>query len=391
MTDLQIALIVLGVVLVLGVWAFNVWQEKRLRRKAAASAASTATAPASQAMAERTEPAFGDAPADTPPADEIAVPPAPTFAADAPAADPDGMASVLPAILPAAPTGALTCGLATPPLPAEWADGAADALLLIEFTEAQAVAALWAEQASWSAAIDKPLQWLALESPLARWRVLQAEDNGTALQLAVALQLTDRRGPVGEQTLLDFLAGVHGLAKRFAGLVELPEMAVLLERARALDGFCAAVDVQLSLLVVPRNGSLTEMFGGKLLPLFDAARLRAEGERFVAVDGGGAEAFAVVCRGSDGQPVALPDHALASLDFLLDVPRVAQGAAVFDRMLALAQQTAEALGGQLVDAHRNPLPDAKLAAIRARIDALQVQMAAAAMAPGSVRALRLFA
>lgn len=365
MSELQIAMIGFGVAIVLVVLAYNGWQARRLRKRT--EALLPAAAP-DVLMAGRED--GRSEPTVTP----EAVPPAPTFAAG-PAAEEVAAETLQPAV----------------PLPAEWADGTADCLLRIEFVDAVPVTELWAEHASWSAALDQPLQWLGLDAHSGRWRTLLPQDPGNVVQVAAALQLVDRRGPISEAGLVSFLGGVHRLAQRFSGLVELPELAPLLARATELDGFCAALDLQLSLQVLPRQGSLNELPGAKLGPLLDAAGLRCEGERFVAVDTEGNEAFALTCRAATPFSVGRIDSiGLTALNFSLDVPRVAAGLAAFDRMLALARQCAETLGGQVVDAHQKPLAHATVEAIRNRIGELQAQLAQAGIPAGGVRALRLF-
>lgn len=376
MGELQIALIGFGALLVAGVWAYNLWQEKRLRRRAEEllptdDKPDVLMADRPQAPAERAEPPRRAEPVIKDTVDTLTVPPAPTFRGEsAPGGTP------APAAAP----------------PAEWADGCADCLLRIEFVDPVPVSELWAAHAEWSGRLDKPVQWLGLDAKTGRWRALLPQDAGAVSQFAAALQLVDRAGATGEATLTEFLAGMHRLAQRFAGLVELPDPAAVLARANELDAFCAGVDLQLALNVVPRQGSLNEMLGAKLEPLIAACDLRPEGERFVAFDASGAEVFALACRAKGAfSPDRLATTALTGLSFSLDVPRVAAGVAGFERMLACARRCAEALGGQLVDAHGKPLAEAKLDAIRARIDELQAQMAARNIPAGGVRALRLFA
>lgn len=370
MSELQIALVGLGGVLVVCVWAYNLWQTRKHRRHAEAVLPKTEASDVLMAEREsdRREPAI-----------ENAIPREPTFvpareaALDAVATDADGALK------------------SHAPLPAEWGDGRVDCLLRLEFVDIVPAAQLWAEQAIWSGAIDKPLQWLGLDGNSGRWRGIVPQDPGGVSQLAVALQLVDRRGPLSESTLGTFLGGVHQLAQRFSGLVELPEQAPVLARARELDTFCASLDLQLSLHVLPRAGSLNEMLGAKLKPVIEAAGLRLEGERFVAFDGNGAELFVLTCQSATPFLVErLADSGLSGVTFSLDVPRVTDGLGAFDRMIALAQQCAEVLGGQLADAHKNPLTEATINALRPRIGELQTQMTQAGFAPGSVRALRLF-
>lgn len=369
MSDLQMGLIGLGVLLVAAVWLFNLWQEKRQRQHAERMLPPAAP---DVLMAGR-DPAGG------PEGPAAAVQREPTFGAarEAPPAGP----------LPDEPED--DARSATLPVPEEWGDGRADCLVRVEFVDAVPVAALWKEHANWSATIDKPIHWLGLDERSQRWRTLLPQGPGAVTQLAVALQLVDRKGAVSAATLTAFLDGVHRLSQRFAGLIELPVQAPLLARAGELDAFCADVDLQFALHVLPANTDA--LAGAQLQPLLDAERLKREGERFVALDDAGTEVFTLVCQSPTAFSAArLADMSLTGLIFSLDVPRVAAGALAFDRMIGCARRCAEALGGQLADAHGKPLTDATVAAIRGRIEDLQRQMDARDIPAGSVRALRLF-
>lgn len=366
MSELQIGLIVFGVLLVAGVWGYNLWQQRQHRRRAAQALPAQHAAP-DVLMAGRPEAGVRVEPGIS----ELAVSQEPTFSAGEDAASAGSPAAAEP--------------------PAEWADGRADCLLRVEFVSAESAAALRRECQDWAALIDKPLQWLGFDAQSGHWRALLPQDPGMITQLAVALQLTDRRGAVSEETLSRFIAGMHALARQHDGLVELPDRRAVLDRAGALDAFCAAVDLQLSLHVVPRPGRPAEMAGAHLKPVLEAAGLRPEGGRFVACSDDGAEMFALTCRvTSEFAPSRLESLALTGLDFSLDVPRVAAGALAYDRMLECVRMAAEALDGQLVDSHGKPLQQATLDAIRVRIDELQRKMSAHAIPAGSLRALRLF-
>lgn len=376
MSDLQIALIALGVALVAAVWRYNRHVEKKHRQRAEQMLPRTGgdiLAPQAAERPEKTEPGIAPEPSFM----DADLPLEPEDAAHSATADVDLLLDVQEEAGGSAP------------VPEEWGDGLADCLLRIEFVAPVPVAALWDEHRDWSERIDKPVQWLGFDVQSRRWRTLLPQDEGRVAHLAVALQLVDRRGAVGEDTLQTFIDGVARLAQRFVGRVETPPLAPLLERARELDAFCASVDLQLSLHVLPKNS--VPMAGGRLKPLIEAAGLRLEGERHVALDASGAEAFALICRSATAFPAErVAAMELIDLIFSIDVPRVAAGAESFDRMMAFARQCADSLGGQLADAHRKPLPEATIATIRGRIDELQKRMAERGIAPGGVRALRLF-
>ena len=397
MSELQIAMIGFGVLLVGAVWAYNVWQDKKHRRlaetvlpvrrekssdvlMAGRETPESEMRAAQAALADRSEPAlvepyFGDEPK------EPSLPPA--SASETASASASSVAAVAHA--------AVSENKPMPAVPGEWSDGQADCLLRVEFPDPVSVAALWADQSEWASRIDKPMQWLGLDAQAGRWRNLSPQDAFPVTHVAVALQLADRRGAVTEAMLGVFISGVHQIAQRYSGLVELPDQNVILQRAEALDDFCAGVDLQLVLCVIPRQGSLNEMVGAKLKPELESAGLAQEGERFVAVDSNGAEVFALTCQGvTPFAPGQIESARLTVLVFSIDVPRVTQGAVGFDRMVAIGRCCADALGGQLVDAHRKPLALTTLAAIRQRIEEMQGKMGTRGIAAGGVRALRLF-
>lgn len=376
MSELQLALIGFGVLLVAVVWAYNLWQSRKQRLLAksvfpdarpdvlmAGRETDTALSNASRAIPSlQREPTFGAAvPAEEQPQTGAAV-------------------EIQDAIRQVTA------------VPAEWADASVDCLLRVEFVDAVPVANLWAEHAAWSQLIDKPVQWFGFDERSERWRTLLPQDPGAVAQVAAALQLVDRKGPVSELTLAAFFDGIRRLAQRFSGLVEFPEDAPVLAAARELDGFCAAVDLQLALHVLPRQGSLNELSGARLKPVIDACGLKPAGERFVAMDANGTEIFALTCLTATGfATVDVAAQSLTDLTLSLDVPRVVDGPAAFDRMIDFTRQSASAVGGQLADANRNPLSDATTSALRLRISELQAQMAQNGIPAGDVRALRLFA
>jgi FtsZ-interacting cell division protein ZipA len=405
MSDLQIAMIVLGVALVAAVWFYNRWIEKKHRQRAEQMLPRTADDVLQAREPAKTEPGIAPLAHDEPairtirepwqppqpqPIKQSAVPPEPSFM------DPD---------LPLDPEMASLANSAevdllldieeqvqdavSIPVPDEWGDGRADCLLRMEFVAPVPLPVLWEEHRDWSSRIDKPIQWLGLDEKSGHWRTLFPQDSGSVKHLAVALQLVDRLGAVNDETLKTFVDGASRLAQRFVGQVEAPPVATLLERAQELDAFCASVDLQLSVHVLPQ--STAHLSGALLKPLLDQCGLKLEGERFVATDETGAEAFALIGRSATSFPAErVAAVELIDLIFSLDVPRVTTGAQTFDRMVAFARQCATSLGGQLADAHRKPLPEVTIATIRGRIEELQNRMADRGIAAGGVRALRLF-
>jgi hypothetical protein len=362
--ELQIALAGAGVVFVGAVWGYNIWQERQHKKLAEKifKGGQPDVLLKGQESDERAEPLGATA-------DNERIEP--------------GMAQ-------AAPLEAEVehSGLTAPPLTR--CDDIADITLRIEFVDAVSAPALWAVQAAWSSQLTKPLVWLGYSEEAGDWRQLSAHDAGRYAHIAVSLQLADRQGAVSDGELSNFLDGVHRLAQQFAGLVELPVRHEVLAHARALDEFCASVDVQLGVNIVDAAGGV--FAGTKLRGLAEAAGLALQDDgRFHAVDEGGMELFSLANLGTElFESESLKTLATHGVTFMLDVPHVAAGPAVFDRMVAAANQMAQALGGILVDGQRHPLNEQIIAGIRAKIGEIQQQMLAHQIQPGSQRALRLF-
>jgi FtsZ-interacting cell division protein ZipA len=376
MSELQLALIGAGGVAVAIVWVYNAWQERKHRKLAekvfgqpredALMQGASDAEPESgrrEPNAERREPSFGD---------DDAVPVAAASASEPAEEDAGDEMKSLPAP------------------PAQWADEVADCALRIEFVEPVAAPALWAEQAEWAGQMLKSLRWLGFDERAGQWKLLTAHDAGQYGQVVAALQMADRQGPAAEAEIAIFLDGVHRLAQNFSGLVDVPDRQDVLAHAQALDTFCASVDVQLGVHVVEPAGNT--FAGTKLRGLAEAAgmqlredgffhALRDDGETLFVLGNAGPELFT-----ADGmRSLATPGIVLT-----LDVPRAADGQAVFDRMIGVANQFALGLGGALVDAQRRSFDQAMIAGIRAKIGELQQRMNAHKIQPGSVRALRLF-
>lgn len=356
--ELQLGLIGAGVAAIAAVWIYNLWQERQHKKAAEkifkggqpdvllqGQAGEDGAEPAVQPSGERIEPAIVPLEADA------AVPPAP---------------------------------------PGIWADDIADCTLHLEFAAGVSAPALWSVQSAWAGELSKTFNWLGYDADARQWRRLTAHDAGRYQHVAVATQLADRQGAVSEDELTAFLEGVQRLAQQFGGRVQEPPLGQLLEHAQALDGFCAGVDVQLAVNVVETAGG--SFMGTKLRGLAEAAGLTlADDGRFHARDDTGAELFTLANLGPElFDADSLKALASQGISFVLDVPRVADGPAAFDRMVTAARLMAQSLGGTVVDGQRHVLSDPMLDGIRGKVAEIQRQMAANQIPAGSPRALRLF-
>lgn len=362
MSELQLALIVTGAVFVAAVFAYNKWQEHKHRRLAERAFRQDHAdvllrdADPAGGTAERREPQLGR-----------------------PQKEEGGAAAQPEAVSPATP--------AEPP--PELADPLIDCVVRFEAAEPLAAAYLWQAQRQVMERLGKRLVWSGYNERAGSWERLTADADGTYRRLRAALQLADRRGPLSDSDLTVFLNGVQRLADEFLAVAELPSRNEVLARAAELDRFCAGLDIQVGVNVV---SSGTPFAGTKLRGLAEAAGMTlGEDGMFHARDESGATLFTLAnLEAASFRAEQMKQLATRGITFTLDVPRVADAAHAYERMIALAKQFATALGGALVDDNRAPLGENALGLIRDKVVEIGQRMAAQGFAAGGSRALRLF-
>lgn len=411
-SELQLGLFAAGGAAIAVVWGYNIWQERKHRKaverlfkgeQADVLLDEAETSPSSDDAAgnpsepledarhepgERLEPTLGLPEPEPEPAFVAAVAPEPTAVAEMPAAPSD-----IPTASdePAASAVSVEAPLIVIDTDVSPADPFSDCVVRFSLPAAVSAASVMAEQVGWSAMISKPLMWLGRNPGDAVWSAIGAASAGHYRDWVAALQLADRRGAVSERELAKFLEGIGHSVRILGAEIELPDIGEVLQRAVELDAFCASVDVQFGIHVVEASGG--SFAGTKLRGVCEAAGLILGGDGcFHSVNESGAEEFRIANIG-EGRFAAESLRSLTTqgVSLTIDVPRVAEGAAAFTRMITTAQQLARGLGGVLVDVHRAPLADAMISGIRAKIVELQQQMKAADIPPGSARALKLFA
>ncbi|MEJ5211517.1 MAG: hypothetical protein WHV61_08830, partial [Burkholderiales bacterium] len=219
MNDLQLSLLALGVVVILGVVAYNAWQERRFRKLAQQRFQSQredvllgGSRGAGTVSETRIEPTVSA------PAQEARTEPAPAETERVPAQ------SEADTEWPAEVDRRIACVVR---------------LELAEPRTAAAVRTALATDMPW----DKPCVWYGRTADGEWLRVADAPDPVEFAVVVGALQLADRAGAVPAETLDRFLNQAQEAAARLMAVAQLPEKGPTLEAARALDQFCADVDV----------------------------------------------------------------------------------------------------------------------------------------------------
>lgn len=244
--------------------------------------------------------------------------------------------------------------------------------------------------------IEKPHRLYGRRDGAQVWSNL-AKDKADASYslLALALQLADRSGAVNESEL-NALAQI-GL--KLADALDRPTRFNMtfeqaLERASALDKFCAAFDVIATINVVADSvpsfrgpaieraaGEARLEFGSR--DIFHRKNPGKEGCRYLY-------SLANLYKPGSFDPLRLDVLQTQGLTLFMTVPCVSDPAATFADMADTAKMLARRLGGKPFDPDGKPLTEAGLNAIRAQIADIAERMTHQGIAPGTINATRLF-
>lgn len=328
MSELQIGLLIIGGLVVVGVFGYNRVQERRARREA--------------------EGAFHSGHADV------------LLEGDAPSRAP----------LLHAP------GLDLPPDAPDPSAAEPDAAIdyIVEFSSDQPAAAASVRE-----------QWRAIQRRHAPRATLRAAPDRRSWR--AGLQLVSRDGAIGEAELIEFRSAVETLAASVHGTVSAPEMSAAVAAAGALDDLCAQTDIQ---LVVHVQGIASG--GDRLRAEAEAAGLRLEEDgRYALRNDRQQLLYTLAARdGAPLTQESLQASAPAALTLALDVGRTPDTRRSFESMARLAHHLAAAFAGGLVDDNGQALDERAVAAIAGQLDAMCAQLESRGIPPGSPAALRLF-
>lgn len=419
MSDLQIALIAIGALIILAVLILNWWQERRFHRQVQSQFAdikndvllpesAAQTRLVSEALEEslicekdNTESELEDGLhniADAQDADNFTINVAVKLdAEDAPAFDALTVTAdseqpqpsqVIEDLAPSAPAEPkVSAGLPSMLL------SKIDTTALLYLAKESTMLTLKESLQGLFDGLDKPFFIHALDKNQV-WQVLDDDNTQTyqpVFRVACSLQLADRGGAVTRSTLSRFQLAVTELALKINADLEWQDIESIQLQASELDEFCIAVDKTVGFhLSHGENGA------------FSAAKLTAlaEAQGLAANDAGCLQAFnsqsatpSFIIFNTENQLTAFnaaSDALIKSVIFQLDIPRVDESTLAFKQMVKVAKSLAVDLNANLLDANNRILNDQQIEQIFQQVDSIQGAMRLRGIEPGSEAALRLF-
>ncbi|MFW8566738.1 cell division protein ZipA C-terminal FtsZ-binding domain-containing protein [Orrella sp. 11846] len=357
MSELQISLIVLGIIVILGVVLYNGWQDRRMRKSMEKHLPAVDEDPLlSEGSTEdlsRREPGLSrlglqkddlDAP-EEPVSGEASEP----LEAGAPVVEPDPLV---------------------------------ESVILLEFITPLSGERLLAVLREIPEIATKPVRFF-----------VQTEDGGLRMTIApktqyislqLAVLLADRAGPLGPEDWSKVWGLASDLGETLEARVLGPDPDEVVAKAAGLDATCAQLDMQVSLnLVLERSASPEQVYSQA-----ESMGFMATASGLAWIDEDGIENF--VLTRTDGQPFDA-NRPLDRLSLLLDVPRSHAKDKPFSHMTDIAVELAQRLQAVVVDDQDQPLVPGAEKAIDAHLIKLYQDLEIVGLQAGSERARRVFA
>lgn len=364
MSQLQLALLAVGAVVIVLVLAYNMLAERRARRRAEQAFEGNAGDALFERTPVRREPTLGE----LPPSDA---------ADDDPVLAPDEAGSAI--------------GETRVPEELQAPGGPAAQIS----SRIDTVAVILADDPIMEERLDALYAALSLQpTPVhiegivdEQWHPVDASPKKSWRELRVGLQLASRKGPLGEDELERFNEAIAEFAQSVNAVSQREAPATAAARARELDAFCADADIEVAINVIGQFGATFAMPRVKQLALEHGFSETGAGELVRFGSDGVSEI--VIRRFADAPGKSNPAYA-TGLTFALDVPHVADAPSVLAEMTQLAETFARKLGGQVVDDNRKPLTDSGIASIRRSLERVFHEMEANGIPAGGPLARRLF-
>lgn len=340
MSDLQIALISLGVVLILIVVIFNWWQDRRVRQK----------------MQDQFPEADQDAlMSDLPP----------TVGRREPALglhDKSDESGVEDDIAEVDPTCEVVIDISFPqPVPSHRLHGAIQSIFK---------------------AGSKPVRIFAEREGGGHRARLRQDESYVSMQLAVLL--ANRSGALTDIEWSHLWTIAQSLAERFDGSVEGPEQNIVIEQARQLDQLCAGLDAQVGLAV--------RLEGTR--PVAEITRIGKEvgflshGKQLAWMADSGLPRFTLLFDGVHAGEVQ--SAGVDRIDLLLDLPNSSADDQAFSRMASVGRDLASRLNATLVDDQGRLVNDEADQKIDDQLLELYSKLEQAGFPAGTQRTVRVF-
>ena len=364
-SDFQLALVGIAVLVIVAVIAYNRWQESKYRNRAERAFSADHPDVLFGGTNERVEPKLGGMPSSARVMDDVE----------------EGLLSPIVST-PIVPRSAEQIG--APSINAE-----IDTVALILADEPMLPDRFWP-------AIDKLRQvsprvfWEGLAGGLWQPITENSDDDMSYRELRAGLQLASRDGAIDIDTLRVFDELMAVFAQDIGAVSQREAIPAAMHRAQVVDQFCADTDIEIVVNIIGKNGVTFATTKVRGLAESSGMTALATGE-YVLCDELGHVLYTLRNMSAAEPPgIRMAGAYLNGLCFALDVPRIRHPEKTFERMMTLALKFADTLQGEVVDDNRKLLTANGRKAIVDSISEVAATMEARNVPPGGGAALRLY-
>ena len=363
MTDLQISLIGVGIAIVVGVIAYNKWQEYRAKKhveRAFSDPVDDVLIGAQvDSSTERREPVLDD-----------------TVVSGL--ADSDQQLPVQEETR----TADNVVLVKTPEIPV---DDLIELPIMLNLEESLRAEKILPHLQSLRYTGSKPVRFLGMpdnnDVPEKNWQTIVPGNSYRHLKACV--QLANRNGALNEIEYSELLLRLRQIADAIGAEPEVPEMSDVIEKARQLYQFVADHDAKLG-ISIRSNGAPWQIVTLKTALEKQGFESRPDGQFVMKDRENGGILFSLSTN-------ELPASETATrLTLLMDVPCIAQEKDGFGQMVQCGKALCIRLDGALVDDGNQMLTDKFLDEISGQVNDFYKEMQESSVPAGSIRALKLF-
>lgn len=337
MSDLQIGLISLGVILILVLVCFNWWQDRRVRQRMQEHFPETDEDPLMGGLAPptgRREPGIRGSAAPEANVDEVTE-----------------------------------------------ADPVCEAVIDVVFSHPVSGAELLTAVRSIQKAGEKPVRVLVEHEG---GHSLRLRDTSNYLSVQLAVLLANRSGALTDIEWSHLWTTAEDLAERFEGSVEGPEQDQVLQRARSLDELCASLDAQVVLVLKLAQARPV----AEVTQAVKEAGFVGFGNQLAWMSEAGVPRFTLLYAGEPAGDFS--SAGVDRLDLVLDVPRSQPDEHAFSRMACVGRDLASRLEATLVDEQGQPVNESADHAVDEKLHELYNNLEQASFPAADIRTVRLF-
>jgi hypothetical protein len=268
-------------------------------------------------------------------------------------------------------------------------DALIDAIAPIEIEGLVSAQAAWAALPATRRVGTKPFMIEGLNAQRGEWESLRKGQQYSAFQAGI--QLANRLGPLNEIEFSEFVMKTQRFSDAVGGEVEFTDMLEEVSRGKELDAFASEHDAQLIFQIKAQRLAWSPGFVQQHAGVLGFVAGVIPGRMVIPAKTHGGPP--ILGLSFDSQAALADDpssSAIRLLSLTLDVPQVEQSDEPFRRMWYVAQELAQSMEGTITDDQGYVLTSNALANIEQDLLALYLVLSSRDLAAGSPQARRLF-